>query len=114
MKNAFKPSGIIISLFFAGILFLLSACASTSNVDSSTVAGEYLIKLKQSAQKSDIEKTFSSYKIVSLELLGGELYKFKIANDPGYETLKQAAEKSGKFEYIDPDYVPTVIPPKTK
>ena len=116
MKAGIQSSRIVIGLFIAGVLFLLSACATTGTSQAgmeNIVKGEYLVKLNDSADKSDIEKTFSKYKIEWVKFIGGTLYKFKVDKDPGYETLKQVAEKSGKFEYIDPNYTPVVIPPKT-
>ncbi len=78
------------------------------------VKGEYLVKLRDSAEKKDIEISFKDYEIIEIKLIKKRLYKLKIKKDPGPAILQKRAKKSGKFEYIEPNCIYRLNPPKAK
>ncbi len=77
------------------------------------VEGEYLLKLNMTGSKEDIEKYFQDYKIVEIRLIRDRLYKLKIEKDPGPDVLRKIAKDSGKFEYIEPNYIYRAAPQGT-
>ena len=124
MKLTVKYFSSLCLIMFFLIFTGFNACSSkepenNGNIKKMTkqnnrVPGEYLIKLSADNGEKEINDLFKTYGIESITPIGERLFKVKLENDPGPETIKEIADKSVKIDYAEPNYIYRINPPGKK